>query len=97
MPAPGEGPTEDSIENGFFKVNAYAFDDHGSSKKLNMSYPGDPGNKSTIFFLCESVLYLAENNNIYLDRNGFLTPVSALGLKFIQRLKDRGLQISIES
>ncbi|MFP8488972.1 saccharopine dehydrogenase family protein [Gracilimonas sp. Q87] len=95
MPAPGEGPSEKSIENGFFKLTAYAFDKNRSSKKLNMFYPGDPGNKSTIFFLCESALFLAENNNSYLGRMGFLTTVSALGPDFIERLRDRGLNISV--
>ncbi|MDZ7805726.1 MAG: saccharopine dehydrogenase NADP-binding domain-containing protein [Gracilimonas sp.] len=94
MPAPGEGPSEKSIENGFFKLVAYAIDEDGNSKKLNMSYPGDPGNKSTIFFLCESALFLAENNDSYLGRKGFLTPVSALGPDFIERLKNRGLNLS---
>jgi short subunit dehydrogenase-like uncharacterized protein len=95
MPAPGEGPSERSIENGFFRLTAFALDGNSKPKKLRMSYPGDPGNKSTIFFLCESALFLAENDRSYIGRNGFLTTISALGPELIGRLKDRGLNISI--
>lgn len=97
MPAPGEGPSEESIENGYFKLKAFAKDEHGSVKKLTMSYPGDPGNKSTVFFLCESALELAENTSSYIDKYGFLTTVSALGPDFIDRLRSRGLHITIDN
>ena len=60
-----------------------------------MSYPGDPGNKSTIFFLCESALFLSEKDRSYLGEKGFLTTMTALGPEFIDRLKSRGLKLSI--
>lgn len=50
MPAPGEGPSEEQIEKGYFKLIAFAEDAEGNHAKLQMSYPGDPGNKSTVFF-----------------------------------------------
>lgn len=61
-----------------------------------MSYPGDPGNKSTVFFLCESALQLSENTSSYIARTGFLTTMSALGPDFIDRLRSRGLNITID-
>lgn len=95
MPSPGEGPSEESIENGFFSLTAYAFTENSEQRELKMSYPGDPGNKSTIFFLCESALHLAEKNHAFIGRKGFLTTTSALGPDFIERLKQRGLKILV--
>lgn len=97
MPAPGEGPSEEQIENGFFKMKAIAHDSNGNTHTLTMSYPGDPGNKSTVFFLCESALCLAQSETIAADMSsGFLTPASAFGKKLALHLQERGLQIKID-
>jgi len=95
MPAPGEGPSEESIQNGYFRLKAYATDNGRNTSTLTMSYPGDPGNKSTIFFLCESALFLAERDQSFLGEKGFLTTMTALGPEFIERLKSRGLKLTI--
>lgn len=95
MPEPGEGPTEEQIENGYFKMMAFAKDSKGNEASLNMSYPGDPGNKSTVFFLCESALCLAESEDNITSRTGFLTPSVAFGQSLIDRLKARDLNIQI--
>lgn len=96
MPAPGEGPSEEQIENGFFRMKAIARDSEGTHHTLSMSYPGDPGNKSTVFFLCESALCLAESDENITDTNGFLTPASAFGMDLAVRLQKHGLQIKID-
>jgi len=96
MPAPGEGPSEDQIQNGYFKMKAIANDSEGNHASLTMSYPGDPGNKSTVFFLCESALCLAESEENIIETNGFLTPASAFGMKLAVRLQQRGLQVMID-
>ncbi|MGN8225959.1 saccharopine dehydrogenase family protein [Gracilimonas sp. BCB1] len=93
MPAPGEGPSEKQIENGYFKLLAIAEDQDGQKASLKMSYPGDPGNKSTVFFLCESALCLAENTDKLKTKSGFKTPISALEELLVQRLTERGLKI----
>lgn len=96
MPAPGEGPSEEQIENGFFRMKAISKDSTGNHHTLSMSYPGDPGNKSTVFFLCESALCLAESDENITSANGFLTPASAFGITLAVRLQKRGLQIKID-
>lgn len=90
-PAPGEGPSEDQIENGFFKLQAFATDQDGKARSIRISYPGDPGNKSTIFFLCESALLLAKQHSF--SKKGFLTPVSAFEDLLLNHLKANGLRI----
>lgn len=92
MPDPGEGPSEESIEQGYFKNHAIAISDQGTQKELTLSYPGDPGNKTTVFFLCESALLLAEDTDI-VQQSGFLTPMAAFGQKLIHRLEQNGLEI----
>ncbi|MEX0845959.1 MAG: saccharopine dehydrogenase NADP-binding domain-containing protein [Balneolaceae bacterium] len=93
MPAPGEGPTEEQIENGYFKMHAIATDSTNNRVSLKMSYPGDPGNKTTVFLLCESALCLALSDKSSHLKSGFLTPISALGQDLINRLETQGLHI----
>lgn len=96
-PAPGEGPNEESIENGFFKVTAIATSESGKKEKLTCLYQGDPGNKATVFFLFEStfaLLELLETEHGLKDRFGFLTPASAFGDILVERLKLNGYFIN---
>ncbi len=93
-PNPGEGPSEKTIEEGFFKLKAIAKDQSGTAEHLTMSYSGDPGNKSTVFFLCESALALLDEKYTVVDRYGFLTTTTALNNHFIERLIDKDLKIS---
>lgn len=95
MPAPGEGPSEEQIEKGFFKLLAIGKDQDDRSVSLKISYPGDPGNKSTVFFLCESAFCLLESEEIRSKTSGFLTPVSALGKALVKRLSSRGLNVEV--
>lgn len=93
-PKPGEGPSEHSIENGFFSLKAIAKDGLKESKALSMYYAGDPSNKATVFFLCESALTLVYNLDQLPPRYGFLTSTTALEDLLITRLETRGLKIS---
>ncbi len=95
-PAPGEGPSEDSIENGYFKVQAFAKSKSGKKEKITCSFSGDPSNKATIFFLCESAYTLVKQLNSVDNAPkmfGFLTPATAFGDNLIERLKTNGYDI----
>lgn len=94
MPDPGEGPSETQIENGFFKLKAFASDENGKQESLSMYFPGDASNKATIFFLCESALCLAASDHEPVKSSGFFTPITALGQNLIDRLTQKGLQIT---
>ncbi|HBX67659.1 MAG TPA: hypothetical protein DEG32_16460, partial [Balneolaceae bacterium] len=94
MPAPGEGPSEEQIENGYFKLLAIAKDETDKTVSLKMSYPGDPGNKATVFFLCESALCLFESLDT-IKLAGFKTPATAFGTQLADRLTSRGLNIKV--
>ncbi len=95
-PAPGEGPSEESIENGYFKVQAFAESISGQKEKITCSFSGDPSNKATIFFLCESALLLASQIDSVTNPPtcyGFLTPASAFGYLLSDRLQANGYVI----
>lgn len=96
-PAPGEGPSEKSIENGYFKIHAIATSKTGKEEHIRCSYSGDPSNKATVFFLCESAFALFEkldSKNNPFTNFGFLTPASALGDILVNRLKMNGYRIN---
>lgn len=95
-PAPGEGPSENSIENGYFKVQSFANSKSGKKEKLTCSFSGDPSNKATVFFLCESALTLVEQLDSVTNvpkTFGFLTPATAFGDILVERLKTNGYMI----
>jgi short subunit dehydrogenase-like uncharacterized protein len=94
MPDPGEGPSEDQIENGYFKLKAFAADENGKQESLSMYFPGDASNKATVFFLCESALCLAASEHERVKNAGFFTPITAFGHNIVERLTQKGLQIS---
>ena len=95
-PAPGEGPSEKAIENGYIYLFVFARNREEKEGRLSFSYGGDPSNKSTVFFLCESALVLATRFGElpgFDSRFGFLTPVSAMGDVLVNQLTRNGYQI----
>ncbi len=95
MPAPGEGPSEESIEQGFFKLLAIARDENNNQHHLRMFFSGDPSNKATVFFLCESALCLHEHKDRFKSVSGFKTPAFLFGDLLVKRLTERGLHITL--
>lgn len=94
-PKPGEGPTKEERDNGFYDIIFVAQDDKQHSHILSVSAELDPGYGSTSKMLTESALtLLQEFNNI---AGGIYTPASALGSHLIERLeKFAGLRFTKE-
>lgn len=60
---------------------------------------GDPGNRATVKFLCESALSLALQSDELpggKNRGGILTPATGLGDVLAQRLRQAGMAIEVE-
>lgn len=96
-PPPGEGPSEESIENGYMKLLAIAKSKSGKRYRMKFSYSGDPSNKATVFFLCESALTLAKHFDKLPEsdeRFGFLTPIAAFGDELVNRLINKGYTVN---
>ncbi len=87
LPKPGEGPSPDMVENGFFNIGFVAKHSElpGATMRLKVSGKGDPGYGSTSKMISETAACLAQDD---LDvGGGFWTSASALGDKLVSRLE----------
>ena len=94
LPKPGEGPSEETMENGFFDSFFTAELDNGEKKLFRVHGKGDPGYKVTSKFVCESALTLDKDREKLPGGNeygGVLTPASGLGQPLIDRLSLNGV------
>ena len=96
LPSPGEGPTPQQQENGFFRLRICG---RGNGNALDVVVRGqrDPGYGATSRMLAESALCLARNRNELPDRCGILTPASGIGWPLIQRLKTADVTFEVNN
>lgn len=92
LPAPGEGPSREERENGFFKVEVRATSMDGEKVMTRVSANCDPGYGATAIMLSESALCLALDE--LPARAGVLTPASAMGMKLVERLRAAGMTLT---
>jgi short subunit dehydrogenase-like uncharacterized protein len=95
-PKSGDGPSEQSRENGFFRARFYAYSGDELVAQAEMSYPGDPGNKATVLMACESALCVALGREAPVA-GGFWTPSTALGAQLRERLVGAGMHFTPSS
>jgi len=93
-PAPGEGPSEATMDGGFFEVHLVARADDDSRVWACIADRGDPGNRATVKFVCESALCLALERDRLPARAGILTPAIAFGDVLAERLRNAGMRIA---
>jgi short subunit dehydrogenase-like uncharacterized protein len=92
-PAPGEGPSETTMDEGFFECFLVGRADDGSRAWARIEDKGDPGNRATVKFVCESALCLARERDRLPNRAGLLTPAVAFGDVLVERLRAAGMRI----
>ena len=90
LPDPGEGPSEEFRASGYFKVEI-----HGAGHRATVAAKGDPGYAATAVMLGESALCLALDQDRLPQRNGVLTPATAMGVPLIERLRTAGMTLEI--
>lgn len=95
-PDPGDGPSEATMDSGFTQARYRATGDDGSTARARLQVQGDPGNRATVLFLCESALALALDRDALPAGGGVLTPATGLGLPLLARLKAAGVTFEIE-
>jgi short subunit dehydrogenase-like uncharacterized protein len=98
LPRPGEGPSEESMANGWFKTDLVGRSADGRTARARIAYAGDPGNRATLRILCEAGLALAFDGPKLPGgpkRGGVLTPATALGEALVPRLRAAGFEISV--
>ena len=97
MPSPGEGPSKQVREAGYWDVRLLAEHPSAPGEKLHARLTGDrdPGYGSTAKMLAESAMCLARNS--LTSSGGIHTPASAMGEALLDRLKQRaGVTAKIE-
>jgi short subunit dehydrogenase-like uncharacterized protein len=97
LPQPGEGPTREQRERGFFDLRLFAAHPSDSTKDLRARVRGDrdPGYGSTSKMLGESAVCLAKD--ALGVGGGFFTPASAMGDALLARLPaNAGVTFEIE-
>ena len=58
-PAPGEGPSERTMDGGSFRCDLVGIGERGTLLRGRIAGRGDPGNRATTTFVCEAALALA--------------------------------------
>lgn len=95
-PAPGEGPSQQAMDGGSFCCDLIGRTASGHALRGRIAGQGDPGNRATTTFVCESALALALNRSELpgrADLGGVLTPATGLGMVLAQRLAAAGMVV----
>jgi short subunit dehydrogenase-like uncharacterized protein len=96
LPSPGDGPSKEVREKGYFDIRLYGVHPEDRDKDMVAKVTGDrdPGYGSTSKMLAESAVCLARDD--LGCGGGFWTPASAMGEQLIERLQaSAGLAFSI--
>jgi short subunit dehydrogenase-like uncharacterized protein len=96
LPAPGEGPSERSMDHGSLRCELIGESENGTQVRGCIAGRGDPGNRATTLFVCEAAMALAGDVRKLpggASRGGVLTPATALGLPYARRLAAAGITI----
>ena len=98
LPKPGEGPSIQTMNDGWFTTDIIGIAEDRRQARGLIRFNGDPGNRATTVFLCESALALA-TDAVSLpggpSRGGVLTPATGLGDVLVRRLRKAGTRIEI--
>jgi short subunit dehydrogenase-like uncharacterized protein len=98
LPKPGRGPSVKTMDEGWFTCDLIGIAGDGRQVRGAIRHDGDPGNRATTVFLCESALALAIDGDALpggRSRAGVLTPATGLGDVLVERLRKAGTVIDI--
>jgi short subunit dehydrogenase-like uncharacterized protein len=91
---PGEGPTKEERDNGFYELLFAGSNAQGQRLTVSVKGDKDPGYGSTSKMIAESAVCLLKNPDV--AGGGIWTPGAALGVLLIERLqKHAGLSFSV--
>jgi short subunit dehydrogenase-like uncharacterized protein len=90
LPAPGEGPSENTRRKGHFRIEIHTHTSGGARYLGKIEARGDPGYAATSVMLGQSALCLALDRDLLPDRAGVLTPATAMGAALADRLRSAG-------
>lgn len=85
-PKPGEGPSKEERESGFYDLMFFGSDESGNTLAVSVKGDKDPGYGSTSKMIAESAICLA--TGLCDKQGGVWTPAPALGQNLINRLQE---------
>jgi short subunit dehydrogenase-like uncharacterized protein len=100
LPKPGSGPSEQTINTGWFTTELLGLAADGRRARARIHHQGDPSNRATVRFVCESALSLVFDVGALPGgqaRGGVLTPATGLGDVLAERLRNAGVAIQFGS
>ena len=96
LPKPGTGPSAETRERGYYKVETYTTTTGGARYMARMEQRGDPGYKATSVLLGECALALAFDRDKLSDLRGVLTPAAAMGGALLARFPAAGVSLRVD-
>ena len=93
FPAPGEGPSKEERESGFFEGHFHGRRDDGAHFSAFVRGEKDPGYAGTAIMLSQAALSLAFDT---LGAPGVTTPAAALGMPLVERLRRQGMTFTAQ-
>lgn len=97
-PKPGEGPSKEERETGFYDAMFTGVTPDGTRLTAGVSGDKDPGYGSTSKMIAEAALCLVQNVDRAQTAGGVYTPAPAMGDALITRLQEHaGLKFAMES
>lgn len=98
LPKPGEGPSKEERETGFYEVGFIGETADGRQLRARVKGDKDPGYGSTSKMISESAMCLARDVPHNETSGGVWTPGAALGAKLIARLEaNAGMRFTLEN
>ncbi|MBX3199330.1 MAG: saccharopine dehydrogenase NADP-binding domain-containing protein [Labilithrix sp.] len=95
LPSPGQGPSREAIDSGFFEMHLVAQTESGRRLRGRVAGTKDPGYGETAKMLAETAMCLAKDGARLDPRFGVLTPASAMGMRLVERLRAAGMTFDV--
>ncbi|BDX06058.1 saccharopine dehydrogenase family protein [Planctobacterium marinum] len=92
LPKPGDGPSPDEQENGFYNMHFFGETATGQTIKCKVTGDKDPGYGSTAKMLAETAIFFSQHSNDEKDSctdGGFWTPSTLFGMPLVERLSEK--------
>jgi short subunit dehydrogenase-like uncharacterized protein len=96
LPDPGEGPSEKTRREGFFRVEIHTRTSSGAHYVAKVAAQGDPGYGATAMLMGVAARCLALDDARLPLAGGVLTPASAMGDALVERLREGGMTLEAE-
>lgn len=96
LPDPGEGPSEKTRREGFFRIQIHTRTSSGARYVAKVAAQGDPGYGATAMLMGEAARCLALDDAQLPMAGGVLTPAAAMGDALVTRLREGGMTLDVE-